>query len=44
MAVVTRLKFLYHAKISDLIESSLDPAVPRLFIIDGSKRLAKAIA
>jgi putative transposase len=29
--------------IDDLIERGLDPAVPRLFIIDGSKALAKAI-
>jgi hypothetical protein len=31
------------ALIDDLIERGLDPAVPRLFIIDGSKALAKAI-
>jgi putative transposase len=31
------------ALIGDLIERGLDPAVPRLFIIDGSKALAKAI-
>jgi hypothetical protein len=31
------------ALIDDLIERGLDPAVPRLFIIDGSKALAKTI-
>ena len=31
------------ALIDDLIERGLDPAVPRLFIFDGSKALAKAI-
>jgi transposase-like protein len=31
------------ALIDDLIERGLDPAVPRLFSIDGSKALAKAI-
>jgi transposase-like protein len=31
------------ALIDDLVERGLDPAVPRLFIIDGSKALAKAI-
>jgi putative transposase len=31
------------ALIDDPIERGLDPAVPRLFIIDGSKALAKAI-
>src|SRR5712671_7333294 len=31
------------ALIDNLIERGLDPAVPRLFIIDGSKALAKAI-
>jgi len=31
------------ALIDDLIERGLNPAVPRLFIIDGSKALAKAI-
>ena len=31
------------ALIDDLIARGLDPAVPRLFIIDGSKALAKAI-
>jgi transposase-like protein len=31
------------ALIDDLIERGLDPAVPRLFVIDGSKALAKAI-
>ena len=31
------------ALIDDLIERGLDPAVPRLFIIDGSKALSKAI-
>jgi putative transposase len=36
-AVVTQ------ALIDDLIERGLDPAVPRLFIIDGSKALARAI-
>ena len=30
------------ALIDDLIERGLNPAVPRLFIIDGSKALAKA--
>jgi len=29
--------------IDDLIERGLDPAVPRLFIIDGSKALAKRL-
>jgi putative transposase len=31
------------ALIDDLVERGLDPTVPRLFIIDGSKALAKAI-
>src|SRR6266700_6403398 len=31
------------ALIDNLVERGLDPAVPRLFIIDGSKALAKAI-
>jgi putative transposase len=31
------------ALIDNLIERGLDPAVPRLFIIDGSKALSKAI-
>jgi len=31
------------ALIDDLVERGLDPAVPRLFIIDGSKALSKAI-
>src|SRR6201997_3291733 len=31
------------ALIDDLVDRGLDPAVPRLFIIDGSKALAKAI-
>jgi len=31
------------ALIDDLVERGLDPVVPRLFIIDGSKALAKAI-
>src|SRR6516164_1966479 len=31
------------ALIDDLIERGLDPAVPRLFIIDGAKALSKAI-
>ena len=31
------------ALIDDLVERGLDPAVPRLFIIDGSKALARAI-
>jgi putative transposase len=31
------------ALIDDLLEGGLDPAVPRLFIIDGSKALARAI-
>ena len=31
------------ALIDDLIERGLDPAVPRLFIIDGSKALSRAI-
>jgi transposase-like protein len=31
------------ALIDNLIERGLDPAVPRLFVIDGSKALAKAI-
>ena len=31
------------ALIDDLVERGLDPAIPRLFIIDGSKALAKAI-
>ena len=34
---------MVQALIDDLIERGLDPAVPRLFIIDGSKALAKAI-
>jgi hypothetical protein len=31
------------ALIDDLIERGLDPAAPRLFVIDGSKALSKAI-
>src|ERR1700741_667353 len=31
------------ALIDDLVERGLDPAVPRLFIIDGSKALAKPL-
>ena len=31
------------ALVDNLVERGLDPAVPRLFIIDGSKALAKAI-
>ncbi len=31
------------ALIDDLVERGLDPAIPRLFIIDGSKALARAI-
>ena len=31
------------ALIDNLVERGLDPAVPRLFIIDGSKALSKAI-
>lgn len=31
------------AHIDNLIERGLDPAVPRLFIIDGAKALSKAI-
>jgi hypothetical protein len=32
------------ALIDDLIERGLDPAVPRLFIIDGAKALSRTIA
>ena len=38
-----RERAVVQALIDDLIERGLDPAVPRLFIIDGSKALAKAI-
>jgi transposase-like protein len=31
------------ALIDNLVERGLDPAVPRLFIIDGAKALSKAI-
>jgi transposase-like protein len=31
------------ALIENLVERGLDPAVPRLFIIDGAKALSKAI-
>ena len=34
---------MVQALIDDLIERGLDPAVPRLFIIDGAKALSKAI-
>ena len=34
---------MVQALIDNLIERGLDPAVPRLFIIDGSKALSKAI-
>ena len=34
---------MVQALIDDLVERGLDPTVPRLFIIDGSKALAKAI-
>jgi putative transposase len=39
----TEYSAVVQALIDDLIERGLDPAVPRLFIIDGSKALAKAI-
>ncbi len=34
---------MVQALIDDLVERGLDPGVPRLFIIDGSKALARAI-
>ena len=34
---------MVQALIDDLVDRGLDPAVPRLFIIDGSKALTKAI-
>src|SRR6478609_9487877 len=43
MEGATEHSAVVQALIDDLIERGLDPAVPRLFIIDGSKALAKAI-
>ena len=43
MERATQHSAVVQALIDDLIERGLDPAVPRLFIIDGSKALAKAI-
>jgi len=43
MEGATEHSAVVQAVIDDLIERGLDPAVPRLFIIDGSKALAKAI-
>src|ERR1700686_2634535 len=43
MEGATEHRAVVQALIDDLIERGLDPAVPRLFIIDGSKALAKAI-
>ena len=42
MEGATEHSAVVQALIDDLIERGLDPAVPRLFIIDGSKALAKA--
>src|ERR1700730_10806418 len=43
MEGATEHSAVVQALIDDLIERGLDPAVPRLFIIDGSKALAKAV-
>jgi putative transposase len=43
MEGATEHSAVVQALIDDLIERGLDPAVPRLFIIDGSKALAKPI-
>jgi putative transposase len=43
MEGATEHSAVVQALIDDLIERGLDSAVPRLFIIDGSKALAKAI-
>ena len=43
MEGATEHSAVVQALIDDLIERGLDPAVPRLFIIDGAKALAKAI-
>src|SRR3984893_12788612 len=43
MEGATEHSAVVQALIEDLIERGLDPAVPRLFIIDGSKALAEAI-
>jgi putative transposase len=43
MEGATENSAVVQALIDDLIERGLDPAVPRLFIIDGSKALSKAI-
>jgi putative transposase len=43
MEGATEHSAVVQALIDDLIERGLDPAVPRLFIIDGSKALTKAI-
>jgi len=43
MEGATEHSTVVQALLDDLIERGLDPAVPRLFIIDGSKALAKAI-
>jgi putative transposase len=43
MEGATEHSAVVQALLDDLIERGLDPAVPRLFIIDGSKALAKAI-
>src|ERR1700709_436434 len=42
MEGATEHSAVVQALIDDLIERGLDPAVPRLFIIDGSKALSKA--
>jgi transposase-like protein len=43
MEGATEHSAVVQALIDDLIERGLEPSVPRLFIIDGSKALAKAI-
>jgi putative transposase len=43
MEGATEHSAVVQALIDDLIERGLDPAVPRLFTIDGSKALAQAI-
>src|SRR4030088_908619 len=43
MEGATEHSAVVQALIDDLIERGLDPAVPRLFIIDGSKALSRAI-
>src|SRR5450631_4088324 len=43
MEGATEHSAVVQALIDDLIERGLDPGVPRLFIIDGSKALSKAI-